>query len=79
MSLTYGTLRYHMARQLRLASQVGAQLFTEGESQYEALARGAAVVLTREQLQMFSHPSIPASLDHEAYTLTGDDTLTPAS
>jgi hypothetical protein len=75
--LQYGTVRAHMAHQLHLAGSVGAELYG-GNDQWDALMRGADVVLTREQLSMFSHPSIPANLqDHALWTLSGEDTLTP--
>jgi hypothetical protein len=47
--------------------------------QWTALRRWRDVVLTREQLSMFGHPSMPANLaDHATWTLRGGSTLTPA-
>jgi hypothetical protein len=79
MAVTYGTLRYHVLRQLALAANVGAQIGIVSDP-VVALGDGLPVTLTREQLQMFGHPSIPANVaDHATWTLTGDDTLTPAA
>jgi hypothetical protein len=77
---TTGTpsIRAVMLRQLSLPYKVGAQLGLAND-QVTALAAGTPVELTREQLQMFGHPELPADLDdHAAWLLTGDSTLTPA-
>jgi hypothetical protein len=71
------TIRESMLRQLHLPASVGAQLGIVPD-QWTTLRRGAPVVLTREQLAMFGHPSMPANLaDHASWTLSGDNTLTP--
>jgi hypothetical protein len=77
--MAMGSLRTHMMRQLWLAVSVGAQIGIVS-AQWTALKKGADVVLTREQLSTFGHPSMPANLnDHATWTLSGDDRLTPAS
>jgi hypothetical protein len=84
MSLTYGTLRYHLHRQLLLAARVGAQIGIVSD-QVVALATGQPVTFGKEQLGSFfpggqtQHPSLPVDYDvAESWLLTGDDALTPA-
>jgi hypothetical protein len=54
-------------------------------SQWAGLRAGREVTFTREQLLAFyprgdEHPSLPADLSvAEAWTLTGDETLTPTA
>jgi hypothetical protein len=57
MRLTYGTLRYHLHRQLLLAAQVGAQIGIVSD-QVVALRDGLPVQVTSAQLRMFgAYPS----------------------
>jgi hypothetical protein len=74
--LVWGSIRWSIARQMRLAAEVGG-----ATTQYVALLSGAAVVLTREQVMgLVPEARWPANVeDHAEWTLTGNDTLAPAS
>ena len=67
MSLTYGTLRYHLAK------------LTHGAD----LLAGRPAVVTSAQLRMFGeHPDKPTEAELDAtvtWTLTGYSTLTPVA
>ena len=73
--LTWGSLRWRVAGQMRLAASMGG-----ASVQYVDLLAGRDVTLTREQLAAFVHEDDrPANLEeHEAWVLSGDSTLTPA-
>jgi hypothetical protein len=74
--LTWGSIRWSIARQMRLVAASG-----EGPAhpQYAALLAGADVTLTREQLAGFvPGDRQPADLDaHPFWVLSGDDDLLP--
>jgi hypothetical protein len=78
--LTPGTLRAHLEAYLRLPAVAGAGIGIVS-SQYVDLLAGRPATFTREQLEGFfplgalQYPTLPASYDAEAYTLTGDDTV----
>jgi hypothetical protein len=67
-----------MISQLHLPASVGVQIGIVPD-QWTVLVRGQDVVLTREQLSLFGHPSMPANLnDHASWVLSGENALTPA-
>ena len=75
------SLRASLYAKFNLTARMGAQVGIVSD-QYAGLKAGAAVTLTTEQLVSFyplgtEHPSLPAALAvADAWTLTGDDTLT---
>lgn len=72
------TIRASMLRLLRLPALVGAQLGRNRASdQWRKLRDREDVVLTREQLSMFSHPAMPDLETSELWLLSGGSTLTP--
>lgn len=76
--LTWGSIRWSIARQMRLAADMAAQAGGD-TSQYAALLGRANVVLTADQLRGFlPREKWPAALgDHPLWLLTGGDTLRP--
>jgi hypothetical protein len=58
----HGSARTHMIRQLYLPTSVGARIGIVPD-RWTKLKSGADVVLRREQLSMFGHPSMPANLN----------------
>jgi hypothetical protein len=77
-------LRADLYSMLDLPAEVGAEIGIVSV-QWAALKAGQPVTFTTEQLKSFypngtEHPSLPPDLDAaDAWTLTGDDTLTPSS
>jgi hypothetical protein len=72
--LAWGSIRWSIARQMRLAVDVGGTSY-----QYVALLNGMDVPLTADQVRGLVPPSKqPANLEaHTAWVLSGDDTLLP--
>jgi hypothetical protein len=72
--LTWGSVRWSVARQMRLAAEMAG----DPSGQYAAVLSGIDVVLTREQVAGFVPPSRrPLELDeHDLWVLSGDDELT---
>jgi len=76
--LTWGSIRWSVARQMRLGVELAAQAGDPAVGQYAALLAGADVVLTRKQVASFVPPTRrPTGLEaHELWLLRGDDELT---
>jgi hypothetical protein len=75
--LTEGTLRWSIARQMRLAASVTLDATGRVPPEYVRLLAGVPVVLTREQVASFVPPDRrPPTLDrHALWVLEGDDRL----
>jgi hypothetical protein len=73
--LTWGSIRWSVARQMRLA----VEMVGDRTGQYAAILAGSDVLLTREQVAGLVPPNKrPANLaEHEGWVLSGDDTLKP--
>ena len=75
--LAWGSVRWSMARQMRLVASMTADATGQVPGQYAAVLSGEDVLLTRDQVASFCPPDKrPANLDrHALWVLAGDDTL----
>lgn len=73
--LTWGSLRWSVARQMRLAAAMAG----DPHGQYAAVLSGIDVTLTREQVASFVPPGRrPDELERwQVWQLRGDDELVP--
>jgi len=75
--LTEGTLRWSIARQMRLGASMTAEATGTVPPEYVRLLAGVPVVLTRDQVRSFVPPDRrPATLERwPLWVLEGDDRL----
>ena len=78
--LTWGSVRWSLAKQMRVVADEGYRSLGVVDDRYAALVAGQPVTLTRGQIKSFVPESHwPNDIDaHESWTLAADDQLSPA-